>query len=137
MKSIIKSIQHNSINNIIQRLIFLLLITIISSSNNIISNIKQDNKVHNVILKSYTRIAGCGYMKIAGAYVFSIEKNDSIFVGVIRCPEHYGDNFFKEGNKYKVKYTDVSISDSLKGYTIEPRFEHRSPYYLITEIKKV
>ena len=93
--------------------------------------------VRDVILQSDLLIVGCGNIAYADGYRFTLANSDSSIIGIIRCPDGYGENFFIRGTKYKVKLTNDHITDSLKNYSLmDPYEKHNYPTYLITEINK-
>ena len=95
------------------------------------------NKQQVATLKTYPQVSFCGVMAFAAAYIFSGE-NDSTFIGIIRCPEMNGEDFFKKGDKYRLILSNINIGDSLKGYIIINRYYRENhPVYIITVIKKL
>ncbi len=101
------------------------------SNNNKITKQEYDE----VYLETEYPIVGCGNIFYAYGFKFKSAKTDSLMIGIIRCPDGYGDNFLKQGKKYKIKYTDKQITDSIKGYSLTNPFnESKLPTYLITEM---
>ncbi len=101
------------------------------------SPIIQQQNVKIVFLKNYYRVGGCGTVAFAAGYIFNYENYTSNIVGIIRCPDLYGEGFFVEGGKYKAGLSDVSITDSLKEYTTSNPFEKMGyKTFLITYIEK-
>lgn len=116
-------------------LISLVMIGGCSNNKNTIENTKSD--YNEVYLETEYPIVGCGNIFYAYGFKFKSVKNDSSMVGIIRCPDGYGDAFLKQGERYKIKYTDKQIVDSINGYSlINPFSESKLPTYLITEITK-
>ena len=92
----------------------------------------------NVILQSNLLIVGCGTIAYADGFRFTLGNSDSSFIGIVRCPDGYGENFFVKGAKYTVAITNNHITDSLKYYSLVNPYEKSNfPVYLITEIKKI
>lgn len=91
---------------------------------------------HEFVLQSNYPIVGCGNIIYAYGFRFKAANADStIIIGIIRCPDGYGDTFFKAGRKYFLEFTD-NIADSIKGYSLTNPYEKSNyPTYLITEIK--
>lgn len=95
------------------------------------------NKIQSVILNEYNKVGSCGTIAFAAAYIFTIESSNSKIIGIIRCPDTYGEAFFKKGENYKVQLSNVSINDSLSGYAIINPFEKlKYQEFLISRIYK-
>lgn len=113
----------------------LLLISACSNKENSAS--KRQADFHVLILEGEMQIVDCGNVFYAYGFKFKSTENDSSVVGIILCPDGYGDNFFKSGRKYNVKYTGEGIMDSIKGCSLQNPYEkYKLPTYFITKINK-
>ncbi len=123
-----------------QKSICLLLINLLvigSCSNKKSTIVNTKPEYEEMYLETEYPIVGCGNIFYAYGFKFKSVKNNSSIVGIIRCPDDYGQNFLKEGRKYNIKYTDSHLLDSIKGYSLtNPFSESKLPTYLITEITK-
>ncbi len=104
----------------INQSIKLLFAFLLSYSGTITGISKNEN---SVVLTRYYEVGGCGNIAFAAAYTFMLENKDSVIIGIIRCPDTYGKNFFKEGRKYRIQITNAGINDSLKNYALTNPFE--------------
>ena len=92
----------------------------------------------NVKLEVYYPPTPSGNISFSAAYLFSLTRNDSEIIGIVRCPDFYGDNFFVEGNKYTIQISNTNIEDSLKGRILNNPFKkERFPVFLISSIRKL
>ena len=121
-------------NTLIRFLFFIIVFTHCSIAK---AQIGSQTESQIAVLKSYYRTTGCGVFAFAAAYLFSNDKNDSTWVGIIRCPEMAGENFYRKGVKYSIQRSKINIKDSLKGYIVNnPYLKKGYEAFLIIAIKK-
>lgn len=65
-----------------------------------------------VLIAKPTNILGCGGILYAGQYLFIDTKDTTEFIGVIKCPDGYGENFFKEDAKYNIDFSKDTILEA-------------------------
>lgn len=93
------------------------------------------NAENKMILQSEFLVVDCGNEIYVYGYLFKSTVNDSSIVGLIRCPDGYGADFFKKNQVYNLQLTNDHIEDSIKGYIpINLYKKYGLPQYLITHI---
>ena len=124
----------------------LLLSKVLGSGGNITSWLKKEAQSRKrasenyqnayVTLEDDFQITPCGTLAITNAIKFKDVITDSSMIGTIRCPDSYGEGFFKQGRKYEIKYTNINVADSIKDYSLRnPYGHHNFPTYFVTDIK--
>ena len=74
-----------------------------------------------VLIAKPTTIVGCGGVLFAGQFLFINAKDSTQTIGVIKCPDGYGDTFFKEDAKYNIEFAKDSVLG--KQYSLMNTFE--------------
>ena len=74
-----------------------------------------------ILIQKPPQTIGCGGILYAGQFIF-IDAKDSIqTIGIIKCPDGYGDVFFKESAKYNIEFAkDTALG---KEYSLMNFFE--------------
>ena len=102
----------------------------------IVTKPKIETNTFTLISRPKT-IIGCGGFLVAAEFFFINAKDSSSKIGIILCPDGYGDDFFKEDKNYEIHFSNDSIVP--KGYNLFSTYQTDSiytPKRLITEIKK-
>src|SRR4030095_16949924 len=74
------------------------------------SGLKNPKKIECILVESPTSFLHCGIFSVCVGMKFQKVNNNTLFVGLINCPELKGNDFFKIGNKYKIKINDEKIN---------------------------
>ncbi len=81
--------------------------------------VKDTTEIKRAVLRSNYRFVDCGNIFFAYALRFTETTSKRSFIGIIKCPDGYGDNFFKEGLHYKMDVRRVSnLGSTYRGYTL-------------------
>lgn len=94
--------------------------------------------------KSYILIAkpsstiGCGGILYAGQFIFIDAKDSAGFIGVIKCPDGYGDDFFKEDAKYNIEFSKDTVLEAKYSWmnVFEYPPDKKMPLRIIEKIEK-
>lgn len=80
---------------------------------------------------------GCGIILYAGQYFFINAEDSSQVIGIIRCPDSYGETFFKEDAKYNITFSKDTILSTQ--YSWMNFFENSTkiPERIIDKIERV
>ncbi|MBP6430488.1 MAG: hypothetical protein KA319_01875 [Ferruginibacter sp.] len=62
-----------------------------------------------VLVQKPNQLIGCGGILFAGQFVFTNVKDTTEIICIIKCPDGYGESFFKEKNKYKIEFSKDSV----------------------------
>lgn len=94
----------------------------------------------NCVLVAKPRsIIGCGGILYAGQYLFIDTKDSTEFIGVIKCPDGYGENFFKEDANYNIVFSKDTVVE--KKYSWMNVFDYppdkKIPIKVIEKIEEV
>jgi hypothetical protein len=117
-------------------LIYAMLFLVSCGNKNNVGNSKELEREETVILESQTSIVDCGNEAYAYAFKFKSMNSDSVFIGLIKCPDGYGDNYFTKDKKYIINYTNKNVTDRLKSYVVINPFEDaKLSIFLITDIR--
>ena len=101
-------------------------------------NLNKDCNSVYILQAKPSPIIGCGGFLFAGQYLFINSQDSSNFIGVIKCPDGYGDDFFKEDGKYEIEFSkDTALP---KEYSWMNVFDYpadmRPPIKFIEKIKR-
>ncbi len=81
----------------------------------------------------------CGTQSVSVAMKFKILNNDNsgntIFIGIVPCPEMYGDGFFSTNTLYKVNLSDTT--DRKYDLNFNPYEKQKLPTFFISKILKI
>lgn len=91
-----------------------------------------------ILIAKPQTIVGCGGILFAGQFLFINVKDSSQTIFLIKCPDGYGDVFFKEDAKYNVEFAKDTILS--KEYSLMNSFENpgkKIPIRIIEKIEQV
>ncbi len=74
-----------------------------------------------VLIAKPSTVVGCGGVLFAGQFLFIDAKDSTQTIGIIKCPDGYGDVFFKEDAKYNIEFAKDTILG--KEYSLMNVFE--------------
>lgn len=86
---------------------------------------KDNNKATYQLISKCSVIGGCGNLLLAYEFIFLNKSDSTLKIGIIPCPELYGDNYFIEEKDYNIEFTTDSI---IKDYSVVNHFEIDSLY---------
>ena len=88
-----------------------------------------------ILIAKPKTIVGCGGILVAGQFLFINAKDSTQTIGIIKCPDGYGDIFFKEDVKYDIEFgNDTALS---KEYSLMNSFENPNKKFLIRVLDKI
>ena len=74
-----------------------------------------------VLIAKPKTIVGCGGILVAGQFLFINAKDSTQIMGIIKCPDGYGDVFFKEDAEYNIEFAKDTVLG--KEYSLMNVFE--------------
>lgn len=82
---------------------------------------------------------GCGGILFAGQYLFIDAKDSTEFIGIIKCPDGYAENFFNEKAKYNIDFSKDSVLEGKYSWMNEFDYspDKKIPIWIIEKIEKV
>ena len=99
----------------------------------------KSNCPHSYILIAKPeQIIGCGGILVAAQFLFINSVDSTQIIGIIICPDGYGNSFFKEDTKYNIDFSKDSLLP--KKYSMMNLFDNqnkRIPVRIIDEIEPV
>lgn len=88
-----------------------------------------------VLIAKPKTIVGCGGLLVAAQFLFINTKDSTQIIGIIRCPDGYGDFFFKEDATYNIDFAkDTALS---KEYNLMNSFDNPIKKLSIRIIDKI
>lgn len=101
--------------------------------------ISNDNrKATYQLISKCPVIAGCGGIALAYEFLFLNTFDSSEKIGIVLCPDGYGENYFVEDKEYNIKFSPDSIVPA--PYTVANHFDTDSFYIqrlVVNEIEKI
>lgn len=103
--------------------------------------IQKDSLKENIkcqLMESPVLSVHCGIQSVSVAMKFKILGNDSgdtIFIGIVPCPEMYGNNFFSVNTLYRVNLSDTS--NTKYDLNFNPYEKQKLPTFFISKILKI
>lgn len=88
-----------------------------------------------ILIAKPTTIVGCGGILVAGQFLFINAKDSTQTIGIIKCPDGYGDVFFKEDTKYNIEFAKDTLIG--KEYSLINSFENPNQSIPIRVINKI
>lgn len=88
-----------------------------------------------VLIAKPSTIVGCGGVLLAGQFLFMDAKDSTQTIGIIKCPDGYGDNFFKEDAKYNIEFTKDTVLT--KDYSLMNSFTSSNKKITLKIIDKI
>jgi hypothetical protein len=89
------------------------------------------------LIKKPERTLGCGVLAWVGEFLFLNEKDSTQFIGIIKCPDFLGKDFFKEDSLYTIKFSKDTIFHGYAPLNFIPNVNDKIPTALIDKIEIV
>ena len=70
------------------------------------SDLKKSDEHGYTLIESPSLSLRCGVLSVCVGMKFRNEDSNTIFVGLIHCPEMKGNDFFKTGSRYTLTFSD-------------------------------
>ena len=90
-----------------------------------------------VLISKPDPIIGCGGIQWAGQFQLMKTTDSTSLIGIILCPDGFGDNFFKENSRYEIELSSDSTLPKEFSFINEFRTDFYIPKRIITDIKPV
>jgi hypothetical protein len=109
-------------------LIIFLLLQFISCS-----NLKKSKEIDCILIDRPTHFLHCGIFSVCVGMKFQKVGSNTLFVGLINCPEFKGEGFFKSGNKYTIIISDEKINKVCE-ITLNDHKDQKLTTYLVEDV---
>ena len=74
------------------------------------SDSKSPKKIKCTLIEFPTSLGSCGILSVCTGMKFQKIGSNTLFVGLIHCPEMFGKGFFKTGVKYEIIISGEKIN---------------------------
>lgn len=82
------------------------------------------NEMECLLVESINSSVKCGTIPVLVAMKFKDQTNNRFFIGLVPCPELYGDLFFKVNEKYLITITNDTVQ--YRNYSINNIYHESS-----------